>query len=92
MDLMYAERQAAKAAAPLVDPENDIATTADSASFPARREAIDARIVKKAGTFLSPAQTTSLAASLTITRDSESAQINLANGIMGTAAKPAEKP
>ena len=92
MDLMFAERQAAKAAAGLPDPENDIPSDADVATFPARREAIDARILKEAATFLNPAQTKGLAASLTVTRESESAQINIANGIMGTSAPPAEKP
>ena len=92
MDLMFAERQAAKAAAGLPDPENDIPSDADVATFPARREAIDACILKEAATFLNPAQTKALAASLTVTRESESAQINIANGIMGTSAPPAEKP
>ena len=38
------------------------------------------------------AQTKALAASLTVTRESDSAQINVANGIMGTSAPTAEKP
>lgn len=92
MDLMYAERQAAKAAAPLPDPENDVPAAADSATFPARREALDARILKEAATFLSPAQTTALAASLTATRESDAAQINLSNSIMGASPPPAEMP
>ena len=92
MDLMYSEREAAKAATGLTDPEIDMPTDTDSATFPARREAIDARILKEAATFLTPVQITTLAASLTTTRESESAQIKLANGIMGTSAPPAAKP
>lgn len=95
MDIMYTRRMAARAEAGVLDPDNTIASPEDSATFPARRAALDENILKEAAAFLSPAQTAALATSLTTMREKDAAGIGLAAGILNppaSAAAPALRP